>query len=82
MSEIPIENMPAALAARLDCPVPSCNGVVRLGLLNGSIGDQAGWACDLDDYHQWREDGKPRWQIELTAAAEFAPSARQEGERR
>ncbi len=62
MAEIPIERMPEALAARLDCPV--CDGMVRLTLSTNSPGDVAVWQCNGCN-SEWHEDGTPRWSIEL-----------------
>lgn len=76
--EIPIEHMAEALAARIPCPVAGCDGTVRLGLvmIDGG-GDLPSWSCDHNYTHQWREDGTPRWEIELVADLDVViPSGR------
>lgn len=63
--EIPMEYLPAALAARLDCPVDDCAGTVRLTLASNAPGDVAVWKCDSAAAHEWHENGSPRWGVEF-----------------
>ena len=66
MNEITLEKLPAAMAARIPCPVGACEGIVRLGLLPNTYGDVSGWVCHANPVdHQWHEDGKPRWVLEF-----------------
>jgi len=68
MSEIPIERMREALAARIPCPAAGCAGIVRLtlGMTDGG-GDLPVWSCSSSLSHQWHEDGTPRWSVEHVA---------------
>ena len=66
--EVTPENMSAALAARIDCPV--CDGKVRLTLGSEGPGDVAIWACNACN-SEWYENGKPRWSIELVMDVEI-----------
>ena len=83
--EIPMEYMPAALAARLDCPVDECTGTVRLTLASNAPGDVAVWQCDSAASHEWHEDGSPRWGMEFAVkvvVGDAVVGRRARGERR